>query len=71
MKMFAISARTVLVVGAIAVIFLGRPGLTADAPAFDAATDAHGNIHVPSDYRSLYNYLGSWAVAQDQGQGSK
>jgi hypothetical protein len=28
-------------------------------------------LHVPDDYRTAYQFLGSWAVASDQGQGSK
>jgi hypothetical protein len=37
----------------------------------DGAVDANGNIHVPKNYRLEYQYLGSWAIAADQGQGSK
>jgi hypothetical protein len=33
--------------------------------------DAAGNLHVPSNYASAYEYLGSWAVAADKGAGSK
>jgi hypothetical protein len=33
--------------------------------------DANGNLHVPDGYRSTYEFLGSWAVAADQGQGAK
>jgi len=33
--------------------------------------DGNGNLHVPENYRRDYEYLGSWAVAADQGQGSK
>ena len=33
--------------------------------------DASGNLRVPDDYRTPYQFLGSWAVAADQGQGSK
>jgi hypothetical protein len=36
-----------------------------------AIADASGNLHVPDGYRSTYEFLGSWAVAVDQGQGSK
>ena len=36
-----------------------------------AVSDAEGNLHVPTNYRSVYEYLGSWAVAADEGQGSK
>ena len=37
------------------------------APPVDAA----GNLHVPADYRAIYEYLGSWAIADEAGQGSK
>lgn len=33
--------------------------------------DSQGNLHVPADYRSLYQYLGSWAIANDKAPGSK
>jgi cytochrome P460 len=33
--------------------------------------DAQGRLQVPTDYRSTYQFLGAWAVAADQGQGSK
>ena len=33
--------------------------------------DAQGHLQVPTDYRSTYQFLGAWAVAADQGQGSK
>jgi hypothetical protein len=33
--------------------------------------DAQGRLQVPTDYRSAYQFLGAWAVAADQGQGSK
>ena len=36
-----------------------------------AVDDAQGNLHVPDGYRTTYQLLGSWAVAADQGQGSK
>jgi hypothetical protein len=37
---------------------------------FDAAVDANGKLHVPDAYRTTYQYLGSWSVAKDQGQGA-
>ena len=37
----------------------------------DTVVDANGNLHVPDDYRTIYQFLGSWAVAADQGKGSK
>jgi len=36
-----------------------------------AVVDEKGNLRVPSDYRTAYQVLGSWAVANDDGPGSK
>ena len=44
---------------------------TTHASITQAVVDATGNLRVPADYRSAYQFLGSWAVAADQGQGSK
>jgi hypothetical protein len=41
------------------------------APKAEAVVDADGNLHVPNAYRTTYQFLGSWAVAAGQGQGSK
>jgi hypothetical protein len=40
-------------------------------PKPEAVADADGNLHVPDAYRTTYQFLGSWAVAVDQGLGSK
>ena len=32
--------------------------------------DAHGNLHVPPNYRAAYEYLGTWAIAADKETGS-
>jgi Cytochrome P460 len=37
----------------------------------EAVVDAAGNLHVPDAYHTTYEFLGSWAVAADQGAGSK
>ncbi|MBV8455599.1 MAG: cytochrome P460 family protein [Acetobacteraceae bacterium] len=37
----------------------------------EAVADANGNLHVPHAYRTTYQFLGTWAVAADQGQGSE
>jgi hypothetical protein len=42
-----------------------------NGPKAEAVVDAAGNLHVPDAYRTAYQSLGSWAVAADQGQGSK
>jgi hypothetical protein len=36
----------------------------------ERVVDAAGNLKVPSDYRTAYQYLGSWAIAADK-EGSK
>jgi hypothetical protein len=36
-----------------------------------AVVDDHGNLRVPPGYRTAYEVLGSWAVAKDDGPGSK
>ena len=49
-----------------------QPGLTAaNDPKTETAVDVSGNLRVPSNYRTAYQSLGSWAVAADQSQGSK
>ena len=40
-------------------------------PKPERVVDASGNLRVPDDYRTPYQFLGSWAVAADQGLGSK
>jgi hypothetical protein len=37
----------------------------------EKVADAKGNLHVPEDYRTRYRFIGSWAVASDEGSGSK
>lgn len=34
----------------------------------EAVVDANGNLRVPADYRTSYQFLGSWAVADGNGQ---
>src|SRR6266576_4557034 len=49
-----------------------QPGMTAtNDPKTEKVVDASGNLRVPGDYRTAYQFLGSWAVAADQDQGSK
>jgi hypothetical protein len=40
-------------------------------PETEMVVDPNWNLHVPKAYRTTYQSLGSWAVAADQGQGSK
>jgi cytochrome P460 len=43
---------------------------TSDQSA-QAVVDEQGNLRVPEDYRTAYQSLGTWAIAADQGIGSK
>jgi len=47
------------------------PTTLSDAPKAEPVVDAAGNLHVPGSYRTTYQFFGSWAVASDQGRGSK
>jgi hypothetical protein len=57
----------------VAVAARGQIDTTASSngPTAETVVDATGNLHVPDAYRTTYQPLGSWAVAADQGQGSK
>ena len=46
----------------------GRAGAATDT-GMGAIADAEGALRVPADYRSMYEYLGTWAVAADHGEG--
>ena len=41
----------------------------AGAPA--AVVDEQGNLHVPPNYRAAYEFLGTWAIAANNGVGSR
>jgi hypothetical protein len=66
MNMKTISVVGVAVAGISAMVAVGADGQTGTTVA-----DAAGNLHVPDAYRTTYQSLGSWAVAADQGGGSK
>lgn len=40
----------------------------ANNPSANSVVDAQGNLRVPPDYRTSYQFLGSWAVADTPGQ---
>jgi Cytochrome P460 len=70
--MLSVVAVTLCALPLISLAPLGRAGATDDpSPAMNTIADAEGELRVPADYRSMYEYLGSWAIAADQGQGSK
>jgi hypothetical protein len=58
-----------LVAGTVAA--LAQLGGTAPARPTANVVGAAGDLRVPADYRTLYQAIGSWAIAADGGQGSK
>lgn len=61
-------------VAAVATVSIGVAIHAPHASAADkpgAAVDASGKLRVPDGYRTTYNFLGTWAVAKDQGAGSE
>jgi hypothetical protein len=69
------SMTVISIAGISTVIAVAANGQMTTAPSSglqtETAADATGNLHVPDGYRAAYQFLGSWAVAADQGQGSK
>jgi hypothetical protein len=48
----------------------GEPRMSRPDRTLEAVVDAQGNLHVPSNYRAVYEFLGTWAIAADKGIGS-
>jgi hypothetical protein len=50
----------------------GTAVLAADSGSkASTSVDAQGNLRVPQDYRTTYEFMGSWSVAGDSGAGAK
>lgn len=60
-----------LVVASVAPLAQTNTPETASAPNTEPVVDAEGNLRVPTDYRTDYQFLGSWAIADEKGRGSK
>jgi Cytochrome P460 len=71
MKVIGIAGLVAL--SAASLVAYGQTQTTAPTarPKADAVVDADGNLRVPADYRTAYQFLGTWAVAADEGQGSQ
>ena len=65
-----IAVTTTLVGGAVT-LMLVNAGATRGGVAQAHVVDARGNLRVPENYRTLYQPLGSWAIAADSGRSSK
>jgi hypothetical protein len=63
----------VVIVGSFAVVKYAPIGASAQEAVSSGqpAVDSEGHLHVPDDYRRAYQLLGSWAIAADDGRGSK
>ena len=68
MKFFRASSVSVAGLLALALLAAHVSKATADEPAAGAVVDANGNLRVPADYRTSYQFLGSWAVADGVGK---
>src|SRR5271169_371539 len=74
MKLFNIAA--VGMAGLAAALVVVACGVTGSNPAGDAAkidtaVDGFGKLHVPNNYRTAYQFLGTWSIAKDKGPGSE
>jgi hypothetical protein len=59
------------VMSAVAVYAQNETTATGHGLKSEVVADATGNLRVPDDYHTTYQFLGSWAVASDQGHDSK
>jgi hypothetical protein len=72
--MKTMSSTSIGIIGSAVLAVLATYGLaTAAASGIHQTSVADGNgaIHVPPNYRVTYQFLGTWAVAAEAGQGSK
>jgi hypothetical protein len=49
----------------------GQIAAAAGTPASKSVVDAHSNLRVPAGYRTSYQFLGSWTVAEGAGKSPK
>ena len=68
MKFFRASSVSVAGVLALVLFAAHVSKATADEPAAGAVVGANGNLRVPATYRTSYQFLGSWAVADGVGK---
>ena len=68
MKFFRASSVNVAGILALVLFAAHVSKATADEPAARAVVDAHGSLRVPAGYRTSYQFLGSWAVADGVGK---
>ena len=69
MKIINIVGISIIGLTAVAIVAQGHKPVTSGKSV--PVVDAQGNLRVPANYQTSYESLGSWAIAADQGQGSK
>ena len=70
-KAIGIVVSAALIAGSVGVMAQMNRAACSGGPAGTKVVDANGNLRVPENYRTLYQALGSWAIAADVGSGSK
>ena len=58
---------SIIAVGLLTLVLLAayeQMGIAANAPAAKGVVDANGNLRVPANYRTSYQFLGTWAVQE-------
>jgi len=63
-------AATLVAVAAVALVYVNRASSGSGQPMTNVV-DPKGNLRVPANYRTLYQSVGTWAIAADSGRGSK
>jgi hypothetical protein len=63
--------RKLMSAAAAATIVALSPTAFAQQVGESEVVDVNGNLHVPDAFRTTYQSLGIWAVAADEGQGSR
>jgi hypothetical protein len=71
LKATGITVAIALMAGSVAALAQMNGATPAGNLAGANVVDARGNLHVPQNYRTLYQALGSWAIAAEGGPGSK
>jgi len=70
-KAIGIAVATTLIAGVVVALVHVNRASSRSGQAVTNVVDAKGNLRVPANYRTLYQSLGTWAIAADSGRGSK
>jgi hypothetical protein len=70
-KAIGIAIGVTLIAGSVGVLAQMNGAASSGGPVGTKVVDANGNLRVPENYRTVYQALGSWAIAADGGSGSK